>query len=211
MGRTQQPICRQPLLRCTGVLYVQNVARCHGTPTAQRCVTHTGQQTQLQFIRLPQRYSNNQSTALSVDILRLTAYLESTCRRSECPWVKCSDTEQIFTKLALRGQFVVKKSCNEFHENPTGGCVAETRSQPDGLRTQCLRCTDVDSTCHCPAPPDSADRAQRPCSAAHGQLLQIMGSNQLHSSLYLKTTKLTELRPTAKWAVGRSAGRSAGK
>jgi len=40
MGRIQQLVCRQPLLRSTGVLHVQNVARLHGTPAAQRCVLH---------------------------------------------------------------------------------------------------------------------------------------------------------------------------
>jgi hypothetical protein len=76
------------------------------------------------------------------------------------------------------------------------------------LDVQVLRCTNVHSTCHCPMPPDPADKAHRPRSSAHGQLLQIMGSVQLpaeqvHSSLYLKTTTLTKLCPTAKWAVGR--------
>ena len=76
------------------------------------------------------------------------------------------------------------------------------------LGVLCLRCKNVHSTCHCPVSPDPADRTHRPCSYAHGQLLQIMGSAQLpaepaHGSLYLKTTKLTKLCPTAKWAVGR--------
>ena len=33
-------------------------------------------------------------------------------------------------------QFFVKNSYTEFHENPTGGSVADTRSQPDG-QTDC--------------------------------------------------------------------------
>ena len=71
--------------------------------------------------------------------------------------VQLTVTEPIFTKLALLRQFVVKTSCAEFRENPTGGSVADTRSPHTAfllLGVSCLRCTNVHSTCHCPMPPD---------------------------------------------------------
>ena len=118
--------------------------------------------------------------------------------------------------------FFVKNSCTEFHGNPTGGSVADTRSQPVVVFahsvpvTWCAVPEMHKCSQHLPLPNATTSSTQctqamqfcpRSASPNYGFRPAPCRTEQAHSSsLYLKTTKLTKLSPTAKW---RSFGRSA--
>ena len=80
------------------------------------------------------------------------------------------------------------------------------------LDVPCMRCTNVHSTCHSTQSTQAVQFCPRSASPNYGFRPAPRRTKQVHSSsLYTKTTKLTKLCPTAKWAVVRSVGRSAVK